>query len=64
MGQGKILELATPSELLADKSSAFFAMCEKTGDLEHLISEANLSEEKKKTQEGAAAAGTHQEVQS
>ena len=48
MGQGKILEMAAPSELLQDTSSSFYDMCAKTGDLDHLIHEANTSAAKKK----------------
>jgi hypothetical protein len=40
MGQGKILEMASPSALLSDPNSSFYAMCAKTGDLDHLIAEA------------------------
>ena len=41
LDKGKVVEMAPPAQLLADPSTTFYGMCQKTGDLEALIAEAN-----------------------
>lgn len=45
--RGQLAEFGAPAQLLADSMSSFHGLCAATGELEHLIEEANRAYQKK-----------------
>ncbi|PKI85788.1 hypothetical protein MVES_000539 [Malassezia vespertilionis] len=41
LGKGKVLEYGTPSALIAEASSAFYELCQQSGNFDDLVSAAN-----------------------
>lgn len=50
--RGKLMEYASPLELLNDPNSLFYALCKKTGALEQLKETARSEQEAKRRRQG------------
>lgn len=56
--RGKLMEYASPLELLNDPNSLFYALCKKTGAIEQLKETARGEQNEKLAREGGGGGGS------